>query len=277
MLLEGLAPLANLRIRERADWPGRKRAPGAGRPPKPFWMRLLVALTHLRQGTSVRATGAIFGIHERSVRRYRDEIEELLVAHGFQPPGAQTPIRASADLAAYLDAVGTGEVLIDTTEVSRSRPGPWEEQQKAYSGKSKTHVVKATVVSDRSGLPLWVEANPSGEGKTFDLQMLLAQTSLFAVLATLTATGVTVVADKGFRGLPKYLPADRLFMPKRKPDKRDYPPEDQAHNHEVSRRRIYVEHAIGRMKRWKALHYWRRSPNRFDTTARAIGILTTII
>lgn len=271
-----LTPLAEERQRRLADRPGRKRAPGAGRRPFPFWLRLLVALTHLRQGTTTRATGAIFGIHERSVRRYRDEISELLVDHGFQPPGAARPIRTLEDLASYVDDVAEGVVIVDATEVPRFSPYPWEEQQKAYSKKSHTHVVKTTVVADKSRRPLWVEANPSGEGRTFDVTMLRSQTALLACLGVLAASGVMVIADKGFRGLGKDLGADAVVLPKRKPDGKDYPPEDWEHNRILSGRRMPVEHAIGRMKWWRALHYWRRPVDTFNQTSKAIGVLASI-
>lgn len=275
-LLVRLAPLSVERQRRLSERPDRKRAPGAGRPPFPFWLRLLVALTHLRQGTSVRATAAIFGIHERSVRRYRDEVEELLVAHGFQPPGALRPIRTLEELAVYVGELADGVILVDATEVPRSTPYPWEEQKKAYSGKSKTHVVKTTVVSDQTRRPLWVEANPNGEGRTFDLTMLRSQTALLALLVTLAASGVLVIADKGFRGLWKDLGTDGVLLPKRKPSGQAYSQEQWEHNRMVSSQRMPVEHAIGRMKWWRTLHYWRRKPDRFDQTSKAVGVLATL-
>lgn len=279
-LLIRLAPLAQERLDRLADRPDRQRAPGAGRKRRPFWVRLLVALTHLRQGSTVRATGDVFGVHEKTVRRYRDEIEELLVEHGFVPPGAARPIRTLDELADYLTALaesdGEEAVVVDGTEVARCRPYPWDEQKKAYSGKSKTHVVKATVVSNRSRRPLWVEANPTGEGRTFDVMMLRHQTALMAALAVLVAAGIIVIADKGFRGLGQDLGADSVLMPKRKPSGADYPPETRAFNKAVSQQRMPVEHAIGRMKWWKAMRYWRRHPHHFDRTAKAIGVLATL-
>lgn len=276
-LLERLAPLAESARRERAERPGRLRAPGAGRKPYPFWLRLLVALTHLRQGTSVRATGAIFGIHERSVRRYRDEIEELLCSYGFQPPGVSRPIRTLTDLAGYVETLSDGQILVDATEVRRSSPRPWEAQKAAYSGKSRTHVVKATVVTaGDSRRPLWVEANPSGEGRTFDVVMLRQQSTLLATLAALCATGAVVVADRGYRGLWQDLGEEGTLLPVRKPSGRPYTEEQKSHNRMVNTLRMPAEHAIGRMKWWRALHYWRRSPHRFDRTAKAIGILTAL-
>lgn len=274
-LLVRLAPLAEERRRRHADRPGRKRAPGAGRRPNPFWFRLLVALTHLRQGSSVRASAAIFGIHERSVRRYRDEVEELLVSHGFQPPSAPRPIRTLADLRDYVEGLPDGEVILDATEVRRSSPGPWEAQKQAYSGKTKDHVVKGTVVADRTRRPIWFEANPSGEGRTYDLTMLRSQGELLSTLVALAAAGILVLADRGYPGLDKDLGWGAL-IPIRKPRGQPLSGEARLFNRALSSLRMPVEHATGRMKWWGALNYWRRSPDRFDRTGKAIGVLTSL-
>jgi len=275
-LLVRLVPLAEGRKRRLADRPGRVRAPGAGRRPFPFWLRLLVALTHLRQGTSVRATGQIFGIHERSVRRYRDEVEELLAAHGFQPPGAKRPIRTLDDLAEYVAGLAAGTVLVDGTEVRRWSPYPWEEQKAAWSGKSKDHVVKATVVSDRGRRPLWVEANPSGEGRPNDMAMLRAQRGLMGALQFGVAAGAVVIADRGYPTLTRDLGADGAITPVYANKHHPIADIDRRFNRALSSMRMPVEHATGRMKWWRALHYWRRPVPAFTHTAKAIGILATL-
>jgi hypothetical protein len=158
-LIERLAPLGAAEYQTRGERPGRQRALGGGDEPAPFWFRLLVALSHLRQGTSVRASAKTFGIHERSVRRYRDEVCRLLAAHGCEPPGAPRPIRTLEDLAGYLDAVST--VIVDGTEVPRSMPIDWAAPRAAWSGKTKDHVVEGTVVADASRR-VWFEASRGG-------------------------------------------------------------------------------------------------------------------
>ena len=275
-LLVRLAPIAEQRRRDLGDRPGRQRAPGAGRPPKPFWLRLLVALTLLRQGIPVRACGRIFGIHERSVRRYRDEVEELLVTHGFQPAGATQPIRSLDDLAAYVAEHGDETVMVDGTELRRWSPKLWEDQKRAWSGKTNTHVVKATVVSDSSRRALWVEANPTGEGRTHDITMLRSQTALMAMLAVAVTAGAVVLADRGYRTLYKDLGVDGVTTPIYKNHNEPLTSEARRFNRDLSSRRIYVEHAIGAMKWWHTLDYWRRPTQAFDRTAKAIGILTTL-
>src|SRR4051794_41508258 len=81
-LLVRLAPLVEAARDRRLDRPDRERAPGAGAKPTAFRFRLLVALSYLRLGTSLRETAAIFDIDEKSVRNWRDELEGLLVDHG---------------------------------------------------------------------------------------------------------------------------------------------------------------------------------------------------
>lgn len=269
-LIERLAPLVDAEYQARGRRPGRQRALGGGDKPAPFWFRLLVALTHLRQGTSVRATGRIFNLHERSVRRYRDEVCRLLAAHGCQPPGAAGPIRTLDDLAGYLDA--QDQVMVDGTEVPRSMPVEWHAQRAAWSGKSKDHVVKGTVVADGSRRPVWFEANPTGEGRTHDVTMLRAQLGVFAVLTTISAT---VLVDKAYQGLHREL-GDRVVVPRL--TRRGHTKTDAQRDLEqrLSGERMPVEHAIGRMKWWRELRYWRRAPDRLDTVGKAIAVLASI-
>lgn len=267
-LLVRLAPLSVAAKQRREDRPGRRRAPGAGQKGAPLWLRLMVALTHLRQGSSTRATADMFGVHERSVRNWRDEIEGLLVEHGFCPPGVSKPIRSLADLQAHLDAQDT--VMVDGTEVPRSMPVDFEGQRAAFSGKSKDHVVKGTVVATAGRRPVWFEANPNGEGRTHDMSMLRQQLGLVAVLAATTAT---ILADKSYQGLRTELGEERVQVPRLR--RRGHPkPQAQRHlEHAMSAQRMPVEHAVGRMKWWRQLRYWRRPPERFDRAGKAIAIL----
>jgi hypothetical protein len=45
----------------------------------------------------------------------------------------------------------------------------------------------------------------------------------------------------------------------------------------LSSMRMPVEHAIGRLKWWKTLRYWRRYPDQFDQTGKAITVLDSLI
>ena len=272
-LLVRLAPLVEADKAQREQRPGRRRAPGAGGKPKPFSFRLLVALTHLRQGLALRSSAAIFGVDEKSVRNWRDEIERLLTAHGCVPPGAVRPVRSLEDLTAYL-ADDERAVIVDGVEVPRNRPGGgWDAQKSAYSGKSHRHVVKATVVTDEEGNPLWFEANPSGEGRTHDLGMLRSQTGLLAALGGAWA----VLGDLGYLGLAHDIGEERVIIPEHRRGGRVLTDSDKIHNRDLAVLRVRVEHAIGRMKNWKAMRHHRRQPHLLNGTGRAALVLTSLL
>jgi len=272
-LIERLAPLVDAEYRARGQRPGRQRRLGGGDKPNPFWLRLLVALTHLRQGTSLRATGRIFALDEKSVRNYRDEIVGLLAAHGCQPPGAARPIRTLEDLRAHLDALPEESFMVDGTHVPRSMPVDWDAQRAAFSGKDRDHVAKGTVVADASRRPLWFEPNPSGEGRTHDITMLRAQLGLLAVLAATTAT---VLGDKAYGGLVHDIEPQRVLTPENKPRGGTLDELARMANRDQSSLRMPVEHAIGRMKWWRALRYWRNDLSRFGPTGQAVATLASL-
>jgi hypothetical protein len=218
-LLIRLAPLVDAARQVRDERPNRKRRAGGGAKPNPFQLRLFVALTYLKQGSSTRATASIFGIHEKSVRRYRDEIEGLLIAHGFQPPGVVRPIRNLQQLKEYLEDSNDQIVIIDGTEVERSSPKEWEEQKKAWSGKSHGHAVKGTTVADKGGRPLWFEANPLNEGRTHDITMLRQQMDLLHVIRESGVLSLAISATRALLKKSAFAPSSHEKRERTKPSK----------------------------------------------------------
>lgn len=272
-LLVRLAPLVDQVRDQRLARDDRVRAPGAGMKPRPFRFRLLVALTHLRLGNSLRATGSMFGVDEKSVRNWRDELEALAVAHGVQVAGRAEPVRTLADLAEYLASRGDDDyVIIDGTDIARPRPGSWEAQRPAWSGKSHDHVVKGTVVADPDGNPIWFEANPSGEGRTQDITMLRNST----MAGVLALSAITILADLGYQGLGKEVAGDVYVPHRRRPGKKPLDRDDRLYNHGLAQSRIRVEHSIARLKRWGVMRQHRRHPDTLDRIGRATVVLDSL-
>lgn len=275
-VLVRLAPLVEELRAQRLARPDRKRAPGAGGKPKAFGQRLLVGLTHLRLGTSLRETAAVFGIDEKSVRNYRNEVEELLVNHGVVVAGRAGPVRSLGELAEHLRAMAKlpedHYVIIDGTETRRDRPGSWEAQRPAWSGKSHQHVVKATAVTDEVGRPLWFDANPTGEGRTQDIAMLRTG----PLLGVLAIAGICVLGDLGYQGLDRWTTGEVYVPRRRRPGNRHLDRDDKLYNHALAQARIRVEHGIGHLKRWGALRRWRRSPQDYDRTGKAVTTVLSI-
>jgi len=271
-LLVRLAPLVDAARDRRLDRPDRKRARGAGVKPMPFRFRLLVALTHLRQGSSLRATGGMFDVDEKSVRNWRNELEELLLDHGVVVADRAEPVRTLADLAEWLhDRPADDYVIVDGTNVPRPRPGDWESQRPAWSTKSHDHVVKGTVVCDADGNSVWFEANPNGEGRTHDIAMLRSGT----LIAVLALSARTILGDLGYQGLGGDV-AGEVYTPRRRRPGKRLNRDDQIHNHALAQSRIRVEHAIGRLKRWGILRQHRRHPQTFDRVGRATVVLDSL-
>ena len=239
-----------------------------------MWFRLLVALTHLRQGLSCRGAARIFSVHERTVRKYRDEIVVLRRAHGCQPPRASTPIRTLEDLRVYLDRSAAECCMVDGTHVPRAHARRLRRAAGRVLGKDRDHVAKGTVVADYRRRPLWFEANPSEEGRTHDITMLRAQVALLAVLAATTATRGGRQGLRRAQGRHRSRPVpDSLGQA---PRRRRSLTRTATRNHLLSSLRMPVEHAIGRMKWWRALRYWRNDMTRFGPTGKAVAALASI-
>jgi hypothetical protein len=275
-VLVRLAPLVEQQRAQRLDRPDRKRAPGAGGKPRAFRDRLLIALSHLRLGTSLRETAAIFSVDEKSVRNYRNEVQDLLIAHGVVIAGRAEPVRNLRDLAGHLQVMAKlGEdqyVIIDGTETRRGRPKGWDAQRPAYSGKTHQHAVKATVITDDQGRPVWFDANPTGQGRTHDIAMVRTG----PLLGVLAIAGIAVLGDLGYQGLDRDLPG-RVWVPqRRRPGHKQLDRDSKLYNHALAQARIRVEHGIGHLKTWGALRRWRQHPDRYDNTGKALTALLSI-
>ena len=122
---------------------------------------------------------------------------------------------------------------------------------------------------------MWFEANPSGEGRTHDITMLRSQTQLLVALGAIAAAGVWVMGDKGYQGLGSDIGVNAVCG-QAKPRGRSRSMENRIYNRVLSSMRMPVEHAIGRLKWWRAMTHWRRPAPTFDRTGRAIAILASL-
>ena len=89
---------------------------------------------------------------------------------------------------------------------------------------------------------------------------------------------LTVVVDLGYLGFDKEYPECEVLIPKRKLPRRGknlhkteeelFPQSVKDHNKMVSKRRVWVEHAIGGIKRFYCLvHHWRNRMPEFQDQA----------
>lgn len=250
--------------RIRLSRPNRQRAIGAGRA---FALavrdQLLLSVIWLRRYPTDETLGFLFGLERTSIGDTRARIVPLLAALGLDTMRLPDPgkkhrlplddlLRETAGLA----------VLVDTYEQRVQRHKVREEADRWYSGKKKAHTVKTQIgVDERDGRI--VDIPPSVPGPTADLVVLKGSGLLDRL-----PSGIGVCGD--------LVPGVQGATPRRKPRGQPRPPEDVAYNRAFARRRVGVEHGIGRLRRYDCLtqrdrHHRRGMTERNRAVARLVN------
>lgn len=192
--------------------------------------------------------GALFGIDDSTVSRTNDRTEKLL-AGVFRVP--ERDVRLAEDQ--------IRELFFDSTERPTQRPV--RGQRAYYSGKKKRHTLKTQVVAvrvrKRPGRGVQRRrvrvkcVSPTAPGSVHDKRVF-------------DRTGVEVPAGATGYGETAYQ-GTGLKTPARKPRGGALTARQKAGNRRVGRKRVVVEHGIGKMKIWRiAAEKW-RNPRRKHT------------
>jgi hypothetical protein len=245
----------------------RRRAPGAGRHADlTRTNQLLLTVIWLRLYPTNEVLAFLFGVSDSTASRIIARMVPLLEASGndtMRMPDPGRKRRKSLD--ALLAQTPELAVIIDTFEQRVQRPRNRAEADGYYSGKKKQHTLKSQVaVNEETGEIC--DVPESVPGPTADLT-LLKQSELLERLPE----GVGGIGDLGYVGIGEAHPAGLAATPRRKPRGKDRPPEDIAFNRAFAKRRIKVEHTIGRMRRYESLKQTDRH-HRSKHTARARAV-----
>ncbi len=242
-----LAPAVAAARRKRLDRPDRRRAVGGG---DVFDLatadQLLLTVVWLRQYPTNEVLGFLFGVSDSTASRTRTRVLPHLERAGrdtmrMPDPGSGRRKTLPKVLA---DTPGLA-VVIDSFEQRTHRP---KRRQKAYySGKKKAHTLKSQVAVDEESGRV-VDVSDSVAGPTPDIKLLRRS----RVLGKLPR-GVGAIGDSGYVGMGAVRKRVPTAVPRKKPRGKERPPEDRRYNRAFSRRRIVVEHAIGRMRRYQAI------------------------
>jgi hypothetical protein len=254
--------------RRRLIRPERRRAIGAGRR---FALsdrdRLLLTAVWLRRYPINAVLGFLFGVEETTALRAVHRVLPLLEAAGLDTMRLPDPGKGKRpDLDDLLRDTPELAVILDTFEQRVQRPRTRSEADTYYSGKKKQHTVKAQVaIDERDGRV--VDLPPSVRGPTADLT-LLKESGLLGRLPD----GVGALGDLAYVGIAALHPAGLGATPRRKPRGQPRPEEDVAYNRAFARRRVGVEHTIGRLRAYQALSRADRHHRRHHTArARAVA------
>lgn len=265
-LLPELLAAFGLDRRRRLDRPGRRRAYGGG---DDFDLgaadQFLCAIVWLRHYPTQECLGYLFGVSDSTARRAIDRCLPLLEQAGKDTMRLPDPGKGKRrDLPALLKATPALAVVVDTFEQRTQRPR--RRQRAWYSGKKKAHTLKSQVAVDEEGRVVDVAA--SRPGPWADLKVF----GRSGLAGRLARAGVGVLGDLAYVGVDGLVGGLRGATPRRKPRGAPRPPEDRRYNRAFARRRIKVEHAIGRLRRYQALSQVDRHRRRGHTArVRAVA------
>ena len=246
-LLADVLPALDAADFARHDRPDRDRAVGAGHPTglDPT-NRILLAVVWLRVYPTHAVLGYLFGVSETAARRLLGWSLPVLAKAGKDTMRMPDPGKAGRkNLPALLKGTPGLAVLVDTFEQPTHRPK--RRQRRYYSGKKKRHTVKSQIgIDEDSGRVVHVP--PSVPGPSSDLTVL-KKSGLLGRLPK----GVGVIGDTAYLGLGTARPDIPSATPRRKPKGKPRPAADRRYNRAISRRRVKVEHTIGRLRVFQAL------------------------
>ena len=235
--------------RIRLSRPNRQRAIGAGRA---FALavrdQLLLSVIWLRRYPTDETLGFLFGLERTSIGDTRARIVPLLAALGLDTMRLPDPGKKHRlPLDDLLRETPELAVLVDTYEQRVQRHKVREEADRWYSGKKKAHTVKTQIgVDERDGRIM--DIAPSVPGPQADITVL-KESGLLGRLPR----GVGVLGDLAYVGMDGMEPGVRGATPRRKPRGKPRPAEDVAYNTAFARRRVVVEHTIGRLRCYESL------------------------
>lgn len=138
------------------------------------------------------------------------------------------------------------EVFVDGTERPIRRPTGYEAQKPYYSGKKKDHRVKNIVGSTPKKRILVL--SDTFPGHLHDKTGANTQ-GIFDPIPP----DVLVHIDLGFLGVPKERPTGQFSLPEKKPKGHPLSADANARNQQKASRRVLVEHALGGVKRLRAV------------------------
>jgi len=265
-MLPELAAAFEADRRRRLDRPGRRRAPGGG---DHFDLgvadQLLLTIVWLRQYPTQECLGYLFGVSDSSALRAVRRCLPVLEKSGKDTMRLPDPGRGRRrDLPALLRDTPGLAVIVDTFEQRTHRPR--RRQRAYYSGKKKAHTLKSQVAVDEDGRV--VDVGVSRPGPTADLKVFRRS----GLAGRLARAKVGALGDLAYIGIDGLVGGLRGATPRRKPRGRPRPPEDRRYNRAFARRRIRVEHAIGRLRRYQALSAVNRHGRRgHEARVRAVA------
>jgi len=134
--------------------------------------------------------------------------------------------------------------FIDSTEQQIPRPANKRKRKAYYSGKKKRHTVKTQLMVNNSGFIIHKTSKKKGKRHDYDV---------YKENHPLTPKQVVNVFDLGYLGVEKDCPEQLSALPYKRKRNCERSVEEKEYNKIHSKKRIVVEHAICRLKKYRIM------------------------
>ncbi|MEG4446841.1 transposase family protein [Microcoleus sp. AT9_B4] len=226
-------------------------AGGVGRKPKlSLPKQIILTLVYLRHMTTFQLLGIQFGVSESTAN---DTFNYWLpILRELLPSSLIEQVKKNeSDLMVVKEILTEYELIVDSYEQVRERPGDNEEQEKYFSGKKSNHTFKNQMIVMPDGKDI-VDVVAGEPGSKSDITIFREYRSEFD-------------PQQRFKGDKAYVGEDLITTPIKKTRNRELTTEQKEQNKAFSARRIFVEHRIRTVKIFRvAQERFRLNPQKYE-------------
>jgi len=209
-------------------------APGGGRKPEMSPKEgVCLCLVYLRQKPTFDILGLLFDISKTKANDAFNYWVKIL--RDILPASQMEEVEKDSHKYQELRKIlCEHELIVDSAEQAIERPVDYQEQKQYYSGKKKMHTLKNQFIVLPNGQDI-VDIHIGQFGKTSDIILF-------------RETRVKFDSEQKFIGDKAYIGESTITTPYKKPRKKEISELQKKENHQLSSRRIGVEHLIGKVK-----------------------------
>ncbi len=231
-----------------------------------FEDKLLLILIHYRLYLTVEVLGYLIGLDNSNICRHLKRLEILFTkirASFHTKPKGTKKINSLEELfERYPDL---RELTVDATEQSIQRPKKNKKQKKYYSGKKKRHTIKTQIIITKDKKIF--DISDSYPGSNHDYTVFKKELTPDKI-----PEKVKLNLDNGYQGIKKDYPDVNVCLPNKANRWHKLTKKEKRENKKLSKKRIYVEHVIGCLKRFKILACkYRHNTKKYNTTFKNIA------
>lgn len=202
--------------------------------------KTLCLLIYYRTYANMLFIGMLFDLDDSNVARLFQKLEKIIAPH----------MAFKKLINKELSQEETLNLLIDASEVQIERPSKKSLKNKHYSGKKKKHTAKFEIIrSKKTGKILGI--SKIYYSKMHDFKLRKSENKRGNRLPD--DYNIRICADSGYQGMQKMFEKSEISLPKKRRKNVELTEEEKQKNRENASERVPIEHAIGKMKKFKIL------------------------